>query len=300
MRKITVNLFFWVFFGFISGFNPCLASNILDINKPEVRQKIIARVNDQDIRIQDVVEFARSAPNFLPYLQLPGGPEKILDEMIWRRLLILEGRDRGIPEPTEEEGGEELYILRVKNRLFPDFSPLSEHEARFFYETHPEEFSTPLMLRISQIKVFIKNGNVAEARNRIEAARKALDSGKAFEQVAKKYSEDEFSRERGGDLGFIPMENIDQPQMEKLLMDLPVGGTSQIVRTGNAFVIYRITGRIDPVLDPYDRVSDLAHEKAERYRNKQALDILRKELESKWGVTYPDSEWRLKDRKESP
>lgn len=296
MRQIIIPILLLGFFIFISNPNGCRAADkILLINKPEVRQKILAQVGNQGICLNDLMDFAKGSASFLPYLQLPGGPEKILDEMIWRRLFVLEGRDLDIPEPTEEEGGEELYVLRVKKRLLPDFPPLTEDEIRLFYKEHPEKFSTPLMLRVSQVKVFIRNGNEAQARKRVEAALKALNSGKAFEQIASEYSEDTFSKERGGDLGFIPMENIDPPGLEQTLRTLPAGRVSQVVRVGQAFAVYKITDRRDPVLDPYDRVSDLAREKAEQYRKKEALNRLRKELESKWGVTYLDPEWRPKN-----
>ena len=267
-------------------------SGIISMNE----DRDLVRIHDHVITLQELVGFAKGAPNFYGYLQVPGGPEIILEEMIWRNLFILEGRDRGIPEPTEDEGGKELYVLRVKRKILPDFSPLTEADVRRFYTEHPEEFSSPLMLRVSQVKVFIRNGNEAQARKQIEDALKALDSGQPFEEVARQYSEDAFSKERDGDLGFIPMENIDPPELEQTLRSLAVGRISDIVRVGHAFAVYKITDRRDPVLDPYDQVSDPARKKAGQYRKKEALDKLRKELEAKWGVTYLDPEFRPKRR----
>ena len=296
MRRIIIPVLLFSFFIFISNPNGCRAADILNINSIEVQEKVLAQVGNQSIRLKDLVNFAKRSANFLPYLQVPGGPEKILEEMIWRKLFVLEGRDLDIPEPTEEEGGEELYVLRVKNRLLPDFPPLTEEEIHLFYKEHPEEFSTPLMLRVSQVKVFIRNGNEAQARKQIEDALVALDSGRPFEEIAVEYSEDTFSKERGGDLGFIPMEKIDPPELEQTLRALAVGRISDIVRVGQAFAIYKITDRRNPVLDPYDQVSDLARKKAGQHRTKEALDVLRKELEAKWGVTYLDPEFRPKRR----
>jgi hypothetical protein len=297
MRQIILPILF-SFLVFVLNSKGSQAADILNMNSAEAQQKVLVQVGNQSIRLKDLVDFAKKSATFFPYLQIPGGPEKILDEMIWYKLFVLEGHDLDIPEPTEEEGGEEvLYVLRVKKRLLPEFSPLTEDEVCLFYKEHPEEFSTPLMLRVSQIRVFIKNGNEAQARKRVEAALKALGSGKkAFDQIAREYSEDTFSKERGGDLGFIPMEKIDPPELEQTLRALPVGRISDVVRVGQALAIYKITDRRDPVLDPYDQVSGPAREKAEYYRTKKALDILRKEMEAKWGVTYLDPEFRLKGR----
>jgi hypothetical protein len=296
MRRIIIPILLFSFFIFVSNPNSSQAADILNINSTEVQEKVLAQVGNQDIRLKDLVNFAKGTANFLPYLQVPGGPEKILEEMIWRKLFVFEGHDLDIPEPTEEEGGEESYVLRVKNRLLPDFPPLTEEEIHLFYKEHPEEFSTPLMLRVSQVKVFIRNGNEAQARKQIEDAFKALDSGQPFEEVAREYSEDSFSKEGGGDLGFIPMEKIDPPELEQTLRSLAMGRTSDVVRVGQALAVYKITDRRNPILDPYDQVSDTAREKAGQHRTKEALNKLRKELEAKWGVTYLDPEFRPNGR----
>jgi hypothetical protein len=257
--------------------------------------RALVQVHDHVITLQELVSFAKGAPNFNSHLQVPGGPEKILEEMIWRRLLVLEGRDRGIPEPTEEEGGMEIYIHRVLKGLLPELPPLTEADARRFYKDHPEVFSTPLMLRVFQIKVLIRNGDEASALARIESARQALNEGMAFGDAARRYSDDSFSRDRGGELGFIPMEKIDPPGLEQTLRALAVGRTSDVIRMGHAFVIYLVKGRREPVLDPYEQVADVAQEKAEQDRMASAQAKLRRKLENKWGVKYLDPEWMPKN-----
>lgn len=252
----------------------------------------LVRVHDHVITLPELVSFAKGAPNFNSHLQVPGGPEKILEEMIWRRLLVLEGHDRGIPEPTEEKGGMEIYIHRVLKGLLPELSPLTEADVRTFYEEHPEVFSTPLMLRVFQIKVLIKNGDESSALARIESAKQALNKGTAFGDVARMYSNDSFSRDRGGELGFIPMEKIDPPELEQTLRALAVGQISEIVRVGQAFVIYLVKDRREPVLDPYVQVADAAWEKAKQDRRASAQAKLRRKLENKWGVEYIDPEWK--------
>ena len=271
-------------------------TGIIDMHE----DRALVRVHDHVITLQELVSFAKRAPNFNSYLQVPGGPEKILEEMIWRRLLVLEGHDRGIPEPTEEEGGMEVYIHRVLKGLLPGLPPLTEADARRFYEDHPEVFSTPLMLRVFQIKVLIKNGDEASALARIESARQALNEGMAFGDVARRYSDDSFSRDRGGELGFIPMEKIDPPELEQTLRALTVGRISDIVRVGRSFVIYLVKDRREPVLDPYEQVADVAWKKAEQDRRASAQARLRRKLENKWGVKYLDPEWKPKNTEKGP
>ena len=266
-------------------------TGIIDMDE----DRALVRVHDHVITLQELVSFAKGAPNFNSYLQVPGGPEKILEEMIWRRLLVLEGHDLDIPEPAEEEGGMEIYVQKVLKGLLPELPPLTEADARRFYEGHPEVFSTPLMLRVFQIKVLTKNGDEASALARIESARKALNEGVAFGDVARRYSDDSFSRDRGGELGFIPMEKIDPPELEQTLRALAVGRISDIVRVDHAFVIYLVKDRREPVLDPYEQVADIAWKKTKQDRRASAQARLRRKLENKWGVKYLDPEWKPKN-----
>ncbi|PXF59238.1 MAG: hypothetical protein C4B58_03725 [Deltaproteobacteria bacterium] len=261
----------------------------------------LARVHDHVITLQELVSFAKGSPNFYGHLQIPCGPEKILEEMIRRRLLVLEGQDRNIPKPTEDQGGMELYIRRVLKYLLPEFPPLTEADVRTFYEKHTEVFSTPLMLRVFQIKALIKNGDVASALARIESARQALNKGTTFGDVARMYSDDSFSRDRGGELGFIPMEKIDPPELEQTLRALAVGQISDIVRMDQAFfVIYLVKDRREPVLDPYEQVADAAWEKAKQDRRASAQAKLCRKLENKWGVEYIDPEWKPINMEKNP
>ncbi|MGC9021735.1 MAG: peptidylprolyl isomerase, partial [Dissulfurimicrobium sp.] len=218
------------------------------------------------------------------------------NELIWRKLLLLEGRDAGIIKPGEEkEGDDELLVLRVLKKLLPPFKPLTTEELHSFYERHKALFSTPLMLRISQIKVEIKDKGEAAALAKINEAKRAIDEGTPFDKVAKKYSEDGFSRDRGGDLGFIPMEKIESSKIEKTLESLPLNRPSGVLKNGDAFVIYMVTEREEPIADPYGKIIETVQQKADEWRRSKAMAELRKRLEKKWGVEYLDKEWMPKE-----
>lgn len=252
----------------------------------------VAKIHGEIIAIKDVESFAKTSPNFNAMLRFPGGAPKVLDELIWRKLLLLEGHDTGLIKPDEEKNGEEeLLARRVLKKNMPEFKPLTDEECRSFYDTHKALFSTPLMLRVSQIKVEIRGDDEAAARAKITEAENAIAHGEPFDKVAKAYSEDGFSRDRGGDIGFIPMEKIESARIEKVLEALPLNRPSEVLRNGNAFVIYMVTERKEPVADPYDKIVETVRQKADEWRRAQAMAAFRKKLEAKWGVEYLDKEW---------
>lgn len=293
-RHVKIFIFFLLLLTFTAL--ECRAEMISpDDNSP------VVKIHGETITVHDIAKFAKTSPNFNSMIQFPGGPPRVLDELIWRKLLFLEGLDTGIIKPGEEKKTpDELLVRRVLKKLLPEFKPLTDEECRSFYETHKSMFSTPLMLRVSQIKVDIKDGgdkkeNEKAALDRVNSAKKALDQGASFGDVVKKYSQDKFSIDRGGDLGFIPMEKIASSKIEKLLESLPLNRPSEVVKNGQAFVIYMVTAREEPVADPYDKVADMVKKKADEERVLLAMKKIRKGLEKKWGVEYLNKEWILKD-----
>ena len=80
----------------------------------------------------------------------------------------------------------------------------------------------------------------AAAEKKIQEAKKALEGGKAFEDVAKEMSQCP-SKERGGDLGKFPREGMMDLLFAKAAFSQKVGDTSPVVRTPFGFHIVKTT-----------------------------------------------------------
>ncbi len=104
--------------------------------------------------------------------------------------------------------------------------------------------------------------------------------------MAEKFSEEPISRSRGGDIGFVPSTSLGAKEVTDEILRLKVGELSKILTIGNSFTIVKLTDKREPIVDPFDRVKELAMEKAKKARQKARLEALRKKLESKWHVTY--------------
>ena len=266
---------------------PCLSKETtININDPKARKMVMAKIGDEAITLDDVIKFGRSSPSYYSFLEIPNGPDRLLKELVLQRLLILEGKDRNIPEPSDHN--ESLYLIRIKKELLPPLPPITEKEAKKYYETHKKEFSTPLLLRLSQIKIYFNGKNRDGAYKLAMKALKELSEGKDFAKVARKYSQEPISAERGGDIGFVPDSSLSPKEVKKKILALKKGQISPILTIGKSFTIVKLTDKREPITDPYDRVKDLAKEKAEQARQKARIEKLRKELECKWKVTYID------------
>lgn len=242
----------------------------------------VATVAGEPITDQDIVHYARGQPLIAPYLSIPRGPMRILDNMIKERLLLLEGQRLGMPKPAEHEGGEVAYLAQIRKALVKPCPEATEEQVRAFYDAHPELFSTPLFLRLSRIGIQTKSGE-AQAVAKLREIQGRIQRGElTFAAAATAHSEDPLGRERAGDIGFLPVEagNAILDQLQQAKRDEIVGPVQE---QGMAY-LYQVTDRREPILEPYTTARTQAVQEQARDCRQRALDDVFTELKKRWPV----------------
>lgn len=111
----------------------------------------------------------------------------------------------------EDQLLQQTYITQMKRAMFESINPPTEREIRARYQENATNFTNPEYVRISHVFIPIANKSEEEqasARDKIEKARNQLRSGElSFDDLVLKYSEDENSKFRGGDVGFVTRNN---------------------------------------------------------------------------------------------
>jgi parvulin-like peptidyl-prolyl isomerase len=164
---------------------------------------------------------------------------------------------RGINEDELKKGIEvdliakNLLDERVKGKVH-----ISDTQVKKFYEDKKESFKRPDSFRARHIFVayvpfdVVKNTPPDEMKEKAgeyrAASKKKIDevfakvkSGGNFEELAKQYSEDKGSADKGGDLDFM-YKGVFDPQFDKAVAGLKVGETSDIVETEFGYHIIRL------------------------------------------------------------
>ena len=126
-----------------------------------------------------------------------------------------------------------------------DFKPtatVKEREVVRYYERNQDDFTTPVEVRARHILTKttpeMSEEQRAEKRTQAENLLKQLQAGEAFEVLAKAHSED-FSKERGGDLGwFKPGEMV--AEFEQAAFGLEPGEVSAVVESPFGFHIIQV------------------------------------------------------------
>ena len=114
-------------------------------------------------------------------------------------------------EQLENQLLQQTYITQKKRSLFESVALPEQREIEALYRENATSFTNPEYVRISH--VFVQKANkteveIEQARKKIEEAEKKFKSGEmSFDDLVLKYSEDENSRFRGGDVGFVTVDN---------------------------------------------------------------------------------------------
>ena len=88
-----------------------------------------------------------------------------------------------------------------------------------------------------------------------------LKKGADFSKLAKEYSKDQFTAEKGGELGYIPRGRMDH-LFEQTVFNMKIGETKKIERSnyggqGKSYDIIMITEKKPAGANKFEHVSDI-------------------------------------------
>jgi len=95
------------------------------------------------------------------------------------------------------------YLLVSTNTVRAELE-VTDDEVRNYYEDNPAQFEIPEQVRASHILLLENSERDAEqARSLLNRLRGRIEAGEDFAALAREYSDDEATRESGGDLGYF-------------------------------------------------------------------------------------------------
>jgi peptidyl-prolyl cis-trans isomerase D len=185
-------------------------------------------------------------------------------------------------------------------------TPVNDDVLRAYYSAHIDQYKLENRAHVEHIlfKTIGKtDAEIAEIRQKAEDVLKKAKSGANFEELAKKYSEDDATKPKGGDLGWI-VEKQTVPEFEQAAFSIPKGSISDLVKTQYGFHIIEVLDRETARTRSFEEVRSsivpiVAEEKAAeeannisaqmasavRQSNRQSLDELAKKFNLQLGDT---------------
>jgi len=125
----------------------------------------------------------------------------------------------------------------------------NEKECRMFYDAHPELFREPPRFRASHLFLAAPDGYpdkvIETKRALINSLSTRLQQGESFDALVPEYSEDEATKNHGGDLNYFAAERM-LPAIFAAAESLGMQKTSAPIRSRLGFHILRLTDKLPP------------------------------------------------------
>lgn len=123
---------------------------------------------------------------------------------------------------------------------------VTDADLQSYYHAHLADYQVQNRAHVAHIlfkTVGKTDAEVAEIKKKAEdVLQQAQKKGADFEALAKKYSEDDGSASKGGDLGWI-LQGQAVPAFEEAAFSVPKGGVSDLVTTSYGFEIIKVIDR---------------------------------------------------------
>ncbi|MGH9699664.1 MAG: peptidylprolyl isomerase [Candidatus Acidiferrales bacterium] len=133
------------------------------------------------------------------------------------------------------------YALLDLNTL-REQTQIPESDVSAFYNAHLDDYKVENRVHAEHIlfkTIGMTDAQITEIHNKAEDVLKQAKHGGNFEDLAKKYSEDDATKPKGGDLGWI-VEGQTVPEFQQAAFSLPKGGISDLVKTQYGFHIIKV------------------------------------------------------------
>jgi len=167
-----------------------------------------------------------------------------------------------------------LAVQKFVDREFGANLDVAEGEAKAFYDEHPEYFTQPEVIRVSEILIKVdpkaEAAKKQEARKKLEDIQKRLQKGEDFAILAKDFSQSA-SAAQGGDLGIVPRGRMPK-EFDDAAFSLKAGELSGVVETGLGFQLIKVHEKTPQKVVPFKDVEEKIRQHLANQKLKKRVD----------------------------
>jgi len=173
---------------------------------------------------------------------------------------------------------QQLASQYIRTKMGEDPKP-SRAELLKLYNSQLEKYFRPMQVKWQQLQINL-SGDSAAARQKMDEAQAALQSGTSFDDVVKKYSDGPL-KDNGGHWDWTQPESVANEDVRKILQKMKAGETSPVLSTGSSLQIVKVTARREAGHQPLDEVQeDLRQQIIGEFREQRAKIVV-SEIRSK-------------------
>ena len=244
------------------------------------RAESVATVGNKTITVED---FKRRYEEVKKNAINPPPPELFLEDLVRYEVGVQEAEKQKMQDDpvVKERFRQEMYKALVEKALGEKVNAIrvTEPEMKKYYEKNPE-------LRTSHILIEFRPGSSAADKEiahkrALEVLKEVKASKREFSELAKLYSDDVISKDRGGDIDYQNRVTL-VPMYYDAAANMKVGEIKGLIETRYGFHIIKLTGR-----RTYDQVTDKRPLRTAVFddKRKDLFDAYFKNLKGKYKIS---------------
>ena len=168
------------------------------------------------------------------------------------------------------------YIIFEKDKL-KDSIKIGDKDLLNFYNENKYKYVVPEKRNVSQIFLSNKKSSKDENKAKIVEISEKLTSNLNFSDLAEEYSNDELSKDKGGNIGWITSKDLSGELSNSIFSIANIGDVSKILETEQGFYIFKLIDIKDSKIKKFD---DIKNNLRKDYKNIQ--------ISRKYEVLYED------------
>ena len=166
---------------------------------------------------------------------------------------------------------------------------VSDEDLKAYYDKNQAQFQSKSAFDARHILISVKGTQAAgdkglndeEAKAKVAKAQADLQAGKSWQDVAKEYSDDPGSKEKGGLYENIAYGSF-VPEFEEAVRKQDLGKPGEPVKSKFGYHIIQVEKRTEPVLQPFEKVKEQVRPKVVAAKQEEArngyMDAFRKDV----------------------
>ena len=267
----------------------------------KVKDPVLARVGPAVVTESDFQAILAQLPQQQQMMVqiVQGAKEELVTRIAERKLLSLEAEKRGLGKTpqfarTMAQTRDDLlareYLESQADALKAKMK-LSDADLQAYYKAHEKDFITPEKDTARHILVLV-SGPATQGKGVTDEAAKAkiakiqaeLKAGKKLEDLAKTYSDDPGSKDKGGLYEDFDPKSMD-PAFAKAVETQPLGVVGEPVKSMYGYHLVEVEKRTPPVQQTFAEAKDKVTEAATKARQEQVWKELIAQLKKEFPIT---------------
>lgn len=272
------------------------------------QDEVIAKIADKTVTVADferLVAFfseqsRRDLSNDQQFVQ------SLFDGMVKRLTLLELAKRKGL---DKQKGVWLLMDFAAGNVLSSELisqevgqkANVTEEEMLTYYKINQKEFQKPASARVRQILIKTAKSDTEEtrkkAKSKAEEILKRIKSGESFVTLATELSDDTVTKEKGGDIGYIPQGKYGK-EVDDAVFKMKAGEVSDVLGFPDGYRIFLVEDKKEGFVEPFNSVKDKVRQGIIAQTRKGTADELFEKAKKELGVeVHPEFLSAKKDEK---